>query len=293
MAEYVGVLPKGDTSWIYVGTGAPEKHAKPTKKDTAFNRLMQRVFDVQKSPDKKSLTEAVQIQSELALEAAHDLTDGTTAWNRYKEHGSIKRFVRELDRELRGRENVEAKAKVLTFGLLGSAALGLDVAGDFVAEKVLFAQDTIPLPFGRALELNHGTGNRKALSVGWEMLTDKFSELLANEGAKQVTNRKDVGFISPLSSTLTLVGNTALNMLDLTIGKDRNFSTKVLNAVVNPTFVESSFRVAGAVPVLGVPVEKLYALANKQLLRDEGFLPFMMTVAFNMITAKDGDKVRK
>jgi hypothetical protein len=299
MGEALGKIPKGDTSWVFVGASKQDRLKKKeiTKEDTLFNKFLQDVFDVATPTALAERADVADVQGKIALSTAEVLTKKSNAWQRFKEHKDLKKYLLEQDVEWRGREVPERLRRILVFSLIGAGSFALNYGTNFAAEELLFKNKEIKLPFvKKPFELNNGTGNRAALLKGWEMISDMLVGKLFDYGAQLGTNKKNIGFVTPLTSTLAQVGNTVLNFADISIrpGMDHDEVKKVrkINALINPGVFEAGIRAVGAIPIIGIPFEKLYALANKQLLQEDGTFPFIFNLAYAMIMEKDINRDR-
>lgn len=270
MGEALGKIPKGDTSWVYVGSSKKDyaKKKEVSKADTEFNTFLQQILDVADPIVKKEHEDVVEINGKIALAAAEELNKKNKAWKDFKEHKDLKRYLLEQDIEWRGRDVPKRLERMLVFGLIGSGAVGLDMGTDNIAKTA----------FSRIKD----KGNQAALTKGWEMLTDLLSGNLFDAGARWGTNKKDIGYITPVSSAFGQVGNTILTMV--------NNKSKIWNSLVNPGAIESGFRAIGAIPWVGVIPEKIYAAANRELLEQDGMFPFIFNMAFNMMLEKETHK---
>ncbi len=287
MAESISDNFKGDTSWVYVGQGKAEQRTIPEKPkpDTELHRFMQDVFDVAVPVAIRERDEVAAVNGELAAASAELLmSKSKTPWQRYKEHGDLKRFVIEQDEAWRGRSLPNRLGRLATYGTMMAGTFGLDRVSDLVASKFIFSPEKLRVPPFKPITLKNG--NKEALGVGWEFVTDtlvgKGTDLLA----QTATNRKSIGFVSPLSKAVSTLGTTLLNIT----GNMYNEKTKnipIINSFVNPGFIESAFRFTSALPWVGIPFEYLYAEANKQLIKADGVMPFGIDLAYNMAVAKE------
>ena len=122
------------------------------------------------------------------------------------------------------------------------------------------------------------------LDAGWEYLTDLGIEKVVDRSAREITNREDIGFVSPLSRVIGKVGNTIMNATrDF---DNHDVATKWKRSVLNPGFIEGAFRFASALPLAGGFIKEFYGYANKQIMHGEGIIPMSADLTFNMLFAK-------
>ena len=234
--------------------------------------------------------EAAESQGAIAVETAKLLESKSTAWKRYNEHKDVGRFFRELDVEWRGRELPHKLDRIMVFGVLGGASALMDWGGDEIASATFLHKDKTNL-FSRPLfrkwniSYNKDSGNKEAIKAGWEMLTDTAIGLFSDKSVQEATNRNDVKFVSPLSDTLSKVLNVAASFWVPKPGQKQRVH-KVLNSLVNPSTIESSFRGFGAIPVVGAGVERLYKGLNTLLTRKSTIIPFGFDLAATTLAAK-------
>ena len=287
MAEGYSQQFRGKVPRVYLGEGRAEsvKQSKTRSKDTAYNRYMQELFDVTALEAVAERVDAVNTQAEIAVKTAELLKDKSTAWDRYRAHKNITRFINDLDTEWRGRELPHKLERILMFSMIGAASSGMDVGADILADKTFLRKGT--KPFGLTIDDADTFGNRKALKAGWEMVTDHLIGVTSDSAVKEATNREDIQFVSPLSDSLSKIGNVLSSVL---MPSEMKLRHHILNSLVNPSTIESGFRALAAIPVLGAKVEHWYSALNTQLLHGEGMFPFGFDVAVTMLAAKENQK---
>lgn len=277
------------TKRIYLGEGKAEPPKPEQKKaDTRYNARMQELFDVVAQEAVAERSDIVDAQGEIAMATAELLGEKKSAWEQYREHGDVKKFIHELDAEWRGRELPRKLERILIFATLGASSAGLNYAGELVAEKALKDRPGLLKrkdgSFVIPMDDADTRGNRKALTKGWEMITDSLVGSFSDVAVQQATNRDDVGFVSPLSSALSKIGTIA-SAVALPEGKKQ--ITRMVNAVSNPGTIEAGIRTLASVPVLGAKVENWYIALNKRILRGSGIFPFGFEMAVTMLAAKE------
>lgn len=288
MAEGFSQQFRGKVSRVYLGEGKAEPSKKPEKvrADTEYNRHMQELFDIVAPEAVAERVDAVNAQADMAVATAELLKDKSTAWQKYKEHKNLKTFINDLDVEWRGRELPHKLERIMLFSLIGAASSGMDIGVDILAEKTFLRKNANKV-FGLTMDDTDTLGNRKALKAGWEMMTDHLIGMFSDTSVKEATNRQDVRFVSPLSDSLSKIGNVLSAVL---MPSNMKFRHYVMNSLVNPSTIESGFRTLSAIPVLGAKVENWYIALNKQLLQGEGIFPFGFDVAVTMLAAKETHK---
>lgn len=280
MAESITQNFHGKTDWVYVGKGSAERKTPEKKADTMFHKYLQEVFDVAAPIALAERGEAGAVQGNLAMATAETIKDV----NEKMTLKGLGERVNALDTKLRGRELPHKLGRLLTFFVLGAGSFGLDRMGDLIAQKKLFKLESARVwPF-KPINLKE-SGNKAALEVGWEFVTDALVGSAADVATRSVTNRDNIGFVSPLSRTIAAVGNTIVNATGVMFDAGTK-NIRVVNSFVNPGFIESAFRFGGAIPVVGALVERMYASANRQLIQAKGIMPFATNLAYNMLIAK-------
>lgn len=276
------------TSPVYVG----EAKAEQPKPDTEYHKKMQEIFDVVAPEVTAERQEAAEAQGAITVETAKLLQSKSTAWKRYNEHKNISRFFRELDVEWRGRELPHKLDRVMIFSVLGGASALMDWGADEVATRTFLKPENDQLfrfskpPWDKLnISLHQDTGNREAIKAGWEMLTDTAIGLFSDKSVAEATNRNDVRFVSPLSDTLSKIGNVAAAFW-VPKPEGRRLVHKVLNSLVNPSTIESIFRSLGSIPVAGAGVERLYKGLNALLTRKSTIIPFGFDLVATTLAAK-------
>lgn len=286
MAESITQNFRGKTDWVFTGRGKAEQKLSERRVDTLFNTYLQDVFDVATPIAIAERSETGAVQGNIAVttaEALKEIHEGIKA----KKPG-IGKQIEALDIKLRGRELSNKLGRLLTFSVLGAGSFGMDRMGDVVAQKQLFKFEELPVwPF-KPISLKD-SGNKAALEVGWEFITDALVGKASDQIVRIATNRENIGFVSPLSRTLAAVGNTIVNATGVMFD-ERTKNIRLVNSFVNPGFIESAFRFTGAIPVAGALVERLYASANRQLIQSRGIMPFATDLAYNMLIAKQYSK---
>lgn len=272
---------------IYLGEGKPDASPIPAKQkaDTEYNRRMQEVFDVVSKEAMAEREDVQNTQTELALLTAETLMEKPNAWQRFKEHKNISQFVNELDIEWRGRELPRKLDRLMVFGVLGATSALMDFGVDTIVTKTLHKDkhELFKLFGKQVIPFTDKNGNREALKAGWEFVTDDLIGAFSNISVKEATNVKEAKFISPLSDSLSKVGNIATTWLMRT--DDRSLGQRAISSVINPSTIESSIRILSAIPAVGAPVEKLYTAANALLKKDE-ILPLGFDLGLAMLAAK-------
>ena len=269
---------------IYLGEGKPDKQKSDTSKaDTLYNRNMQEVFDVIVPEAIAERQDVVEAQGEIASVTANLILSKTNAWNRYKEHHDVKRYIKEQDIEWRGRELPRKLDRILVMAALGGASALIDYAGDAIGTKMLAKTGTGSIP-GVPMDEADTHGNRKAIKAGWEMITDELIGAFANQSVREATNRREVGFVSPLSESLARVGTIVTSFA---LPEEKSRMQRFVSSVINPATIEAGIRGLAAIPLIGAGVENAYIALNKSLLRKEGLFPFGFQLAATMLAAKD------
>jgi len=269
---------------IYLGEGKPEKPApEKSKADTLYNRTMQEVFDVIAFEAVRERHDVMEAQGEIADITARLITSKKNAWERYTNHKNLNTFIREQDREWRGRELPHKLDRILVMTALGGASALIDYAGDAVGTTLLAKTGTGSIP-GVPMDEADTNGNRKALKAGWEMITDELIGAFANQSVRVATNRREVGFVSPLSESLARVGAIVTSFA---FPEEKTRIQRFVNSVINPATIEAGIRGLAAIPLVGAGVENAYIALNKSLLRKEGLFPFGFQLAATMLAAKD------
>lgn len=282
MAESIVKDFKGKLDWVYVGKAEAPK-PKEKKPDRFIHEYMQGVLDVAAPIALSEANELAIAQGKLAKEAINEIIpDGLRP---KKQDGWATRIRKEQQREwlewehqVSTPEHQNRLGKLLVSSLFMMGSFGLNFVSELIAKyglgdrkKVLF------------LSLAQDTGNKKMLEAGWQYLTDLGIEKAADHSAKWLTNREDVGFISPLSRTIGKIGNTLMNVTRLLEKHDP--TSMALKSALNPGFIEGAFRFVGAVPGLGF-IKEWYGKANSQIMKGEGIIPLGADLAFNMMFAK-------
>lgn len=283
MAESIAHSFKAKTDWVYVGqAGGERKKSREKKEDTHWQKYLQDVFDVAAPIAISEKLELADLQGNLAVATAKELVKiQARAPGKKKSLGDV---ITDLDTKLRGRALPNRLGRLLTFFVLGSGTFALDRLGDVVAQKQLFTKDSLKIYPFKPINLND-SGNKAALEVGWEFVTDALVGKSTDAVAQVATNKENIGFVSPLSKTLSMIGNTLINVAGAMID-ERTKRIRLINSFVNPGFIESAFRFTGALPVVGAPIERLYAAANRQIIQSKGIMPFAIDLAYNMLIAK-------
>ena len=279
---------------IYLGEGKAEKpHPERTKADTLYHKKMQEVFDVVLPEAIAEKQDAVEAQGDIAQATADLLLSKKNAWEKYKEHGNLKQLIHDQDVEWRGRELPHKLDRMLVFTALGGASALIDYGSDALGTKIISRNRLFSEKFSWAPKIDMDAadthGNRKAIKAGWEMLSDKLIGSFANVSVREATNRKDVGFVSPLSESFANVGNVVLSFA---FDEDKTHIQRLISSVVNPATIESGIRALAAVPLLGAGVENAYIAANKALLKDDGLFSFGINLAATMVAAKESQMKR-
>jgi hypothetical protein len=284
MAESVVKDFKGKMDWVYVGRAVPERKTPEVKKaDTLFNEYMRAVLDVAAPIADAEVHDAVATQGIVAEETAKQLVPEKLL---QEAGGDKSKFVEKWlawEKKFSTPDNQNRLGKLITNAVYMGGSFGLDLLSDVAAEKLFLNRPDIPLGFGKKFFLDQNNGNKEMLKAGWEYLTDEGIGRATDWSVKKLANHEDIGFVSPLAKTLGKVGALVINVFgDL---KDHSTKTKVINSFVNPGFIESAFRFTGALPGGGF-VKDIYALANRQIMKGDGALPFGTDMAYNMLIAK-------
>lgn len=283
MAESIAKDFQGQADWVYVGRGKAE-HTMPEarKADTLRNEYMQRVFDIAAPLAVSELSEASATHGILADATAQEIIPESLQQNMSDKPTFTKKWL-EWEKKASTPEHQNRMGKLLTSAAYMAGSFGLDFASDILLNETVLKKSSLRLPLGKSLSLRPGSGNKEMLKAGWEFITDSGIEKVTDWSVRKLTNREDVGFVSPMSRTVGKLGNTIINVF----GDLSKFSTKtaLLNSFVNPGFIEGAFRFAGAIPGGGF-VKDFYAWANRQIMKGEGVLPYGADLAYNMLIAK-------
>ena len=287
MAESIAHSFKAKTDWVYVGqAGVEAKKPREKKEDAHWQKYLQDVFDVAAPIAISEKRELSALQGNLAVATAEELVKSQA--HKEAKQGGMGETITDLDTKLRGRKLPNRLGRLLTFFVMGSGSFALDRVGDVVAQKQLFTKDSLTIYPFTPINLKD-SGNKAALEVGWEFVTDALVGKSTDTAAQLATNKDHIGFVSPLSKTLSMVGNTIINVAGAMID-ERTKTIRVINSFVNPGFIESAFRFTGALPVVGAPIERIYASANRQIIQSKGVMPFAIDLAYNMLIAKQFSK---
>lgn len=272
---------------IYIGKGMAEvPDPAETKADTLYNKKMQEIFDVVAPESVAERVDAAKAQAEIAVASAEELQKKNTSYEHFKEHKDTKRFLKDLDREWRGRELPQRLQRVMYMSVLGTASAAMDYVGDFAAEKFLEHRKSFDLPGGKFhIEFTDENKNREALKAGWEMLTDIGVGAFSDKSVQLTTNRENVEFISPLSKSMSKIGSI-VSMYAM--NEKRRGLKRMVNAVINPSTIEAGLRSIETIPVGGALVERLHRYLNNKLDNDYSFL----TVGFDVSTAMLAAKIK-
>lgn len=281
---------------IYLGEGKAEKPSpEKNKADTLYNKHMQEVFDVILPEAISERQDVVEAQGEIATVTAELLLSKKNAWEHYKEHKNIKQFIEEQDQEWRGRELPHKLDRILTMAALGGSSALINFGTTAIGEKVLSGDPLLPRKEESVNPLkadeSDSLGNKKAIKAGWELIAGKLIGSFANRSVQEATNRKGVGFVSPLSESLSNIGNIVISFA-MPDWKERGLLQHAITGVVNPATVESGLRGLAAIPMLGAGVENAYIALNKSLMKEEGMLPFGFNLAATMLAAKESQMKR-
>lgn len=285
MGESISSQYRGKVTRVYLGEGKaePSKSPETTKADTLYSRHMQEIFDVVAPEMIAERVEAAKAQTEIAVETAEELQKKSTARERYKKHKDFKRYVRELDTEVRGREMTKRLDRMLIYSILGGASAAMDFVGDYAGEAFFDKRDAlITLPKGKEL-ISLKDGNREAMKAGWEMLTDTAIGAFSDKSVQLTTNRSDAEFISPLSKGLSKIGTI---ISTFALNEKQKHLKHYVNALINPSTIEAGIRSLAVIPVGGAVVERVYNALNKKLDNDFDLLTVGFDVSTVMLAAK-------
>lgn len=263
MAESIVKDFKGKLDWVYVGKSEAPKPIEK-KADTLLNEYMRKVLDVVVPVAVAETAETAAVQNAIASETVGLVSE--TNKEKY-----IKKWL-----ELDGKEH--KLGKLLTSAVFMAGSFGLNYASEWAAKLGLDTKETFLF-----VSLEPKSGNKKMLEAGWQYITDLGIEKAADHSAKWLTNREDIGFISPLSRTIGKIGNTIMNVTGL-LGQYDNKSM-LKKSMLNPGFIEGAFRFVGSVPGMGF-FKEIYGKANSQIMKGEGLIPLGADLAFNMMFAK-------
>ena len=288
MAESVVKDFKGKMDWVYVGKAEAPKVVEK-KADTLFNQYMRDVLDIATPVEKVEQAEASRVQGEIAVETVRqiipdelrivDHKNGTKGENFKK--AFAKKWL-DWEKKYSTPEHQDRLGKLLVSGVYMAGSLGLNMGGEAIAHLLYRKKDAIGIP-PVSMTLSADSGNKRMLDAGWEYLTDYGIEKVSDWSAKRLTNREDVGFVSPLSRTIGKIGNTILNVTREL--EKHTVGSYLKKSVLNPGFIEGAFRFAGAVPGFGF-IKDFYAKANAEIMKGEGLIPLGADLAFNMMFAK-------
>lgn len=242
---------KGKLNWVNVGKAEAPK-PKEKKADTLSNEYMRKVLDVAVPVAAAETAEATAVQNALASETVELVRESTKDENRL--------------------------GKLLTSAVFMAGSFGLNYASEWAAKLGLENKEKLLF-----VSFSPKTGNKKMLEAGWQYITDLGIEKAADHSAKWLTNREDIGFISPLSRTIGKIGNTVMNVTGL-LGK-HDPKSMFFKSALNPGTIEGAFRFAGSVPGFGF-IKEWYGKANSQIMKGEGLIPLGADLAFNMMFAK-------
>lgn len=267
---------KGKLDWVYVGK-AEAPQPRETKADTILHEYMQRVFDVARPVAEIEIADVVETQGFLAEETTKQIIPEELQ-KFIKQPVALKNKWVGWEKKHSTPEHQNRLGKLLTSAVFMAGSFGLNYASERVAKWGLEGKNKLLF-----VSLAPNTGNKKMLEAGWQYLTDLGIEKAADHSAKWLTNREDIGFISPLSRTIGKIGNTVMSVTGLLEQHDP--ASMRLKSVLNPGFIEGAFRFAGSVPVLGF-IKEVYGKANSQIMKGEGIIPLGADLAFNMMFAK-------
>ncbi len=250
---------------IYQFVGSAEA-PKPTftKPDTLQHKHMQEVFDIVAPHALEERIDARNAETEIALLTAQTLTEKKYIWEKRRE------IPHKLER-------------ILLFSVLGGASALMDFGGDELTSRLLKKEGSLFTWKNKQYVSLENQGNREALKAGWEMITDSLIGKFSDLSVQQATNRGDVKFVSPLSDTLSKVGNIAISF---TLAPEAKRMHRFINSMVNPSTIEAGFRTLSAIPIGGHIVENVYAAANQFLLKEKGLFPYGFDLAATMLAAK-------
>ncbi len=172
--------------------------------------------------------------------------------------GSMGDKLRRLDADLRGRDLGSIGTRLERIG--ANAALGAAATGvDLLDAKRKFTGDK------RIAGL---TLREDVLNAGLEAATDTAIELGGNALVATLT-REEYEYVSPFSALLGRIG----------------LFTRIKD-YINPVNVEAALRILYNIPVIGVPVEKLYVLGNTILAKAGKLGKGIQTVALVVVAAE-------
>lgn len=217
---------------------------------TKFQTLMTEIFEETEPIVEGERLDVQATNAELALTSAD-------VWQQFKEdHQKVKHLgehLRNLDTALRGRDLGSLKRRAerqSVYSLIEVTAAGLDIADVLLLPGLTkkFAEKFgTPNPTKR--NPNPGPRGVGALKIGLEQISNK----LINEGidwaVQKTTGLPKARFASPVSRTLS----TMINFIP------------VIGQPINAPVIEAEFRKLYNLPIVGVPVEKLYNAANRWL----------------------------
>lgn len=263
MAESIIKDYKGKADWVYVGKAEPPKIVEK-KPDTLFNEYMQKVLDVTAPVALQEYDDAAVTQGAIAGE-----TIALMGNNLPKDKDAFFKKWMAMDKKHSSPEHENRLGKLLTAATYMGGSFLVNMGGEKLATMLYRKRDI-------------DTGNIRMLDAGWEYLTDYGIEKAADSVAKKITNREDIGFISPLSRMLGKIGNTIMSATPQDVAPWKK-------SLWSPGFIEGAFRFAGAIPGAGL-IKELYGKANKQIMKGEGIIPMGAELAFNMALAKVSNK---
>jgi len=284
MSESVVKDFKGKMDWVYVGKAEAPKVVEK-KADSLWNEYMQGVLDVTLPVAVAEKSEAAATQGAMAGVTAEFIAGEVMPKDAKvvpDKDALLKKWIA-LDRKFSTPDQQNRLGKLLT-GLVSMAgSMGLNMGSEYLADALYRERTNIPIP-KFPINISKETGNQRMLDAGWEYLTDLGIEKIVDRSARDIANREDIGFVSPLSRVIGKVGNTIMNATRDFDNHDT--ATKWKRSVLNPGFIEGAFRFASAVPVAGGFIKEFYGYANKQIMHGEGLIPLSADLTFNMLFAK-------
>lgn len=290
MSESVVKDFKGKMDWVYVGKAeAPRVVEK--KADTLWNEYMRDVLDIATPVARSEMEEASAVHGDIVEKTINQIippdlskldlgNDNTSTQDTFKQKFAKKWM--EWEKKYSTPDHQNRLGKLLVSGVYMAGSLGLNMGGEAIAHLLYRKRDAIGIS-PVSMTLSADSGNKRMLDAGWEYLTDYGIEKVSDWSAKKITNREDVGFVSPLSRTIGKIGNTILNVTREL--EKHTMGSYLKKSVLNPGFIEGAFRFTGAVPGLGF-VKDFYAKANAEIMKGEGLIPLGADLAFNMMFAK-------
>lgn len=288
MAESVVKDFKGKMDWVYVGKSEAPKIVEK-KADTLWNEYMRDVLDIATPVAKSELAEASVLQEGIAEETVKQIIPEELRTPNGKDASKSETFKKnfatkwlEWEKKYSTPDHQNRLGKLLVSGVYMAGSLGLNMGGEAIAHLLYRKRDAIGIS-PVSMTLSADSGNKRMLDAGWEYLTDYGIEKVSDWSAKKITNREDIGFVSPLSRTIGKIGNTILNVTREL--EKHTMGSYLKKSVLNPGFIEGAFRFAGAVPGLGF-IKDFYAKANAEIMKGEGLIPLGADLAFNMMFAK-------